>query len=233
MISLRNIIQIFNPESESNNSNTGLKNLINDTEQNVENLLKTTAIKGTKDILSVRNLNIIKKCENNIIDYDGDDIKNNEEIFIIQPFGKQSFPDFIVLTRLQNKIIFFYLEIKSSKTNKSVWNCSLPRPKSFCIYLHRNTRTKENIFFRGDKIITEKRYNDLKKFSNNPTIKQLIEDINSEDSNWKYYQRNMYVQNFSYKNIKTHKNSILEYLDLLDIEFGINEIIFESDSDSD
>lgn len=58
--------------------------------------------------------------------------------YIEQPFGKQSFPDFIVFDN--NKMI--PIEAKYSKTNKPVWNNSIP--ERFAIYI---IGTKNNITF--------------------------------------------------------------------------------------
>src|SRR5579872_3866338 len=99
------------------------------------------------------------KDKNFELDYD-------QLFFKHQPFGTQQFADFLIFYKDENYSIYFlFFEIKSSKNNKSMWNCTLPKPFPNCIYCHFNKSNNKYTYFRGLNIIHENEYNKLMNYA--------------------------------------------------------------------
>lgn len=123
-----------------------------------------------------------------------------------QPFGSQKPPDFMGFEAIREKLFVFYVECKSSKTNKATWNCSLPVPSLHVIYPFFNTTNKQLSICSGIDLISSADYEALKK------VMPVIREKNTTShlsTDWNLYLRPMWCTN------KIHPDNtvqILEYL---------------------
>jgi len=109
-------------------------------------------------------------------------------IVIHEPYGSQAAPDFILV--VYGFII--YIEFKSSKTNKIMWNSAYSQKD--WIYLYSNTDKNITMFFIGDNIIgpnevkiIEDYILDYKSLSQKYNLK-----LNKINSKWTTYPRLMF-----------------------------------------
>lgn len=120
-------------------------------------------------------LKLNKKIITNKYGFDQKDIKNNvifENSFIYQPYGSQSYPDFLIISN--NKVQ--PIEVKSSKCNIPMWNNSLP--KRNCIIIFGNYHFKDITFFFGDDICNQKIVKAKNDFAD--SIRKYINDYIKE-----------------------------------------------------
>ena len=106
-----------------------------------------------------------------------------------QPFGSQRPPDFIGFEAVRDQLYIFYVECKSSKTNKATWNCSLPIPLLHVIYPFFNTTSKQLSICTGADLITSVDYEALKAVM--PLIREK-NTIGHLSSDWNLYLRPMW-----------------------------------------
>jgi hypothetical protein len=104
-----------------------------------------------------------------------------------QPFGCQNPPDFIGFELFNNKMYVFYIECKSGKSDRATWNCTLPNPKAYAIYLFFNNGTQQLSVCSGIDLITKEEHQNLCDIM--PTIRKQHEKINTEASGWNLYLR--------------------------------------------
>lgn len=108
------------------------------------------------------NVNISKELKAKILNCD--DVIYNETGLIgykKEPFGSQSFPDFLLFEK--NNILS--LELKTSqKTDKPMWNNSLPRQHGIYIFMAYSDQPErtETLMFLGKDVITQNATNVLK-----------------------------------------------------------------------
>lgn len=111
--------------------------------------------------------------------------------FIYSPFGIQDYPDFLIFT---SKCVI-PIELKSSSSNRPVWNSNLPRGNGLYIFASQNDIT----FFRGIDVIDETLYKKLVRFFQKEreikTIeKEFNENLSKSERGWKVYIRIAYDQ---------------------------------------
>lgn len=70
--------------------------------------------------------------------------------YLYQPFGSQNYPDFTIITDVGNLLP---IEIKSSKSNKPVWNSNLPKENG--LYIFSSYEKKDITFWRGGDILPQ------------------------------------------------------------------------------
>lgn len=212
-MSIKNIIEFIkdlpNIKIELIDKNSGIKNGKNDLEESLEKFLIKYKIpflsnEQFKKICSKELKQQIVDSNNNSYKLQKSQIKNIPEIsYVKQPFGTQNTPDFLILININQTLTWICIECKSSNGWKSMWNCSLPLPRDFWIYIHLNKSEEEIFYTKGTDIITEDEYKALKNIHEN--IKKIIEkDMNDEkikNKMFDYYPRPMYNQRKSY-NIK-------------------------------
>lgn len=210
------------------------KNLSNGLEQIViDYFLHSEMIEWTKEKLTDSWSLFRNKGKNQILFRDKvnvepeDNIPENTDIFIYQPYGSQQYPDFLILRRTREKLCIIKLELKSSKNWKSTWNCGLPRPYPGCLYIHYNTKDKLMYPFYGEDLITVEEYkrlfNDVKHF------KSLLKE-HGKAKNFSIYFRQMFNQlhNYEVKSLESSVNKIISYLDTINKDYK-TDIIFEND----
>jgi len=186
-------------------------------------------IKGWKDFEEkisnyiINNLGMIQTWKKNINDFselkllvsdklnDNYSIKNTkwknlDNYFIFQPFGSQSYPDFIIFSK--DKII--PLEIKmSSNSDKIMWNSWFPLNTGIYIYL--SLYDNDITFFRWCDILTNKEREIMTKFFEE--LKGVENEINNKLS--KYDLNNTGFQVFLRKAFfqkKTKDTTLTSYI---------------------
>jgi hypothetical protein len=127
--------------------------------QDFENYFETLLINSGYESL---NIDISKESKNKLLSCD-DIFENKTGLtgYIREPFGSQSFPDFLLLE--QNYI--FSLELKSSQnTDKPMWNNSLPKQHGIYIFMAHSDQPsrQETLLFLGRDVITAHATNVLK-----------------------------------------------------------------------
>lgn len=140
-----------------------------DKEDEKEDVSIKTFLDEQKD--NVLNLNEIKT----------NPFKNEEPSFIYQPYGSQSFPDFLIFEG--DTVI--PLEVKSSTKggNHPMWNGSLPRSNGLYMFVSKKDNNIKGItFFKGNLLLSESQYEklkfyveDIKKYTNEK-LKELLKD---------------------------------------------------------
>jgi hypothetical protein len=139
--------------------------------------------------------------------------KEDDVYFCYEPFGSQSFPDFLFLYRSTEDNLFkiFTLEIKSTENKRPVWNCSLPFPTKhhFYLFLHVGRKWYYSLTM-GDKLISLDAYNVLHELAEDEDYQKKVKQVNSIVENWSYYSRPMYNQKFDFP--VTDENDYLEIL---------------------
>ena len=176
--------EIYNLSNEENEKIIGVKNKEQPYELKIKNILNEYCIE------------IIKK--NNKNNENNENIENNENnkyeytnlFYEYQPNGSQKPPDFVICCENYEKK---KIECKSSKTNKAIWNCSIPDQET--IYVYYDTNKKLTYIFEGDKIISNEDRNKIIKF--NDELKKLCNNFNNSTlcgKNISYYPRQMLNQ---------------------------------------
>ena len=120
-------------------------------ENDISNFEKIT-IETANDIYKILKDKIVDK---NSIEVSKNPYKNIKKSFIFQPYGKQNFPDFIVL--LDNFVIpievkFSTNEKKGNPSSKPMWNSNLPKANSLYIYARAGISVT---FFKGSDILPQ------------------------------------------------------------------------------
>jgi len=153
-----------------------------------------------------------KITHNNVFDFSQlpTIIDNNKELNLMivdKPNGSQKWPDLLVI----NNGIGLPIEVKSSKNDKIVWNCSLPKPNS--LYIFNCYGKSKTTCFLGQHAISKNEVDFLKEITEE-TIK-----FNVNNERWGYYVRNMFNSNQRFfKNEETRldiENNTKEYLSTL------------------
>lgn len=134
---------------------------------------------------------------------------NKEELFsyIKHPFGSQKKPDFII--NINHK---FYkeikLECKSSKTNKPMWNCSLPESDIIYIFYSFHKKYNKFVIFNGSSLMSKNEYKCLTEFAE--AIKNKCSEFNNKYKlNFSFYCRNMFNQHVDI-DFSTKNNDVLQ-----------------------
>lgn len=104
-----------------------------------------------------------------------------------QPFGCQNPPDFIGFELVNEKMYVFYIECKSGKRDRVTWNCTLPFPKAYCIYIFFNNITQQLSICSGLDLITQEEHQQLCNIM--PVIRKQHTEINTNASRWHLYLR--------------------------------------------
>jgi Eco57I restriction-modification methylase len=141
--------------------------------------------------------------------------KKDDVYYCYEPFGSQSFPDFLFIYRSHDNIFkLFTLELKSAGTKRPVWNCSLPFPSKHHFYLFLRVGGEKKKWYysltTGDKLIPLDVYNILHKHAEDEDYQKKTERVNALVENWSYYSRPMYNQKFDFP--VTDENDCLEIL---------------------
>jgi hypothetical protein len=113
----------------------------------------------------------IKKLRSHILNETNDVCKLKNGTFIAEPFGSQSFPDFLVAC---NDTII-PVELKVTKNGTPMWNNSLPRQHSIYIFLANNVKNKQSelVMFMGRDVISSELSSKLKTVGK--SIQKMIE----------------------------------------------------------
>lgn len=202
-----------------------LKNILKSSNKPVKN---TIGIKN--NILSQEILikNILNKyCLENKKEEIKNDNKNkfNNLFYEYQPNGSQKPPDFLISCENFEKI---KLECKSSKSNKPLFNCSLPNNET--IYIFNDTKKSKTYISYGDDIINSKKfsyekiYNEVKNFYDN--INKLTNNFNNlilKDTNIKYYPRKMFIQKNKMEDIIDNEITFKKIKNNFKKKLGINK----------
>ena len=100
-------------------------------------------------------------CDKSKIDY----IENKYDIkqcFAFQPFGTQSYPDFLVFEK--EKIFLLDTKLITGSRSTPMWNSGLPRQNAIYIFGTAQKNKKDLTFFRGCDLLTPEEYNKLWSF---------------------------------------------------------------------
>jgi hypothetical protein len=79
--------------------------------------------------------------------------------YLYQPFGSQNYPDFIIITDIGS---ILSIEIKSSKSNKPMWNSNLPKENG--LYIFSSYEKKDITFWRGGDVLPQSEREELIRF---------------------------------------------------------------------
>lgn len=141
------------------------------------------------------------------------DEQNNT--FISQPFGSQSFPDIIVFCEKK----MFIIELKKVETGKyiSMWNGSLPKKNVIYIMYRKNDLKKT--FFLGQELINESQYNLIMEFTERQRKEteaaksQLLSEKNFFPWFRQAFHRNgKGINDFSEELTKSREESVINFL---------------------
>jgi hypothetical protein len=119
--------------------------------------------KLSSDVLSE-----LKKIKENILDDFNDkpvinifnDKTNMIDFFVLQPFGSQSYPDFLIFTK--KFIIPIEIKYSSEGSKKPMWNGNIPKANG--IYIFGNNSYQDFTFFKGIDILPNNEKEKLFKF---------------------------------------------------------------------
>lgn len=158
-------------------------------------VLKSTFIKNFQNVMGDFKEEVLQ------MDIDKGLIKNNyfkkiatkRQIVIHQPFGKQKYPDFLLI----NNSYVLPVEIKYSTKNgnKPTWNSGLPRSSG--VYLFGSFNKKEITFFAGQFIMQpsyRRQLISIFDFAEEQMKKRIKES--KLDKSFSLYLRRMYNQTF-------------------------------------
>lgn len=168
----------------------GYQNSNHETE--IENILKRFSFKETIKPPGCKNL---KSCE---------DILENGH-YISQPAGKNNNPD--ILLRIDNR--FYYIELKSSKKSKPMFNSALP--KSGVIYIFTSEKRGTSILL-SDELLTSNQYQickDVEEQVKLYTRSLLMEKLNTSKIsaytrfNWEIEFDYFNMVDYYFQNVKT------------------------------
>jgi hypothetical protein len=189
-------------------------------EKLIEDLLTSSGFNKTEHVLSKKEF-----WKHHLEPNWKDAIENNS--FIIQPFGSQSTPDFII----KYKDILIPLEAKSSQTAKPTYNGGLPKQE--CIYAFTCKKHDSHTLFFGKDIISKEKNDRL--IAHHKRHRLLDEEFEAQEitndtqykRGFKYYTRAMYIQTSSHLDIsndyfthpqrETCENNVLHWVKQLEL----------------
>ena len=129
------------------------------------------------------------------------DKDNMVDFFVSQPFGSQSYPDFLIFTK--NYIVPIEIKYSSDKSKKPMWNGNVPKANG--IYIFGNNSYQDFTFFKGIDILPNKEKEKLFKFWEETIInyenyrkdaKQLFENKSLDiEYGFDVYPRKTFQQN--------------------------------------
>ena len=175
---------------------------------------KTLSYEKITDIKKIKNWKILK--EKTLDKFNPNFVPNNYEIsgFMRNPFGSQSYPDFLIF----EEDYVYCVEVKTSKSNKPMWNSGIPRQNG--IYIISSTSNQAITFFFGKDIITLEEAKKLHRVYVEKFDKESEEFNRNEMKNQKYgiyiYPRKAYAQSKKYNTkaiLDFHKNPDKEKLE--------------------
>jgi hypothetical protein len=174
-------------------------------------------------------IDISKESKNKLLNCD-DIFENKTGLtgYMREPFGSQSFPDFILLE--QNYV--FSLELKSSKNDKPMWNNSLPKQHGIYVFMAYSEQPsrQETLLFLGKDVITSHATNVLKSKMKaiqeaSKFTKEELAILDVYNYGWEPYVRANYQQSIhnsstipsfvNNPNKDRNNRNVIEYLKLL------------------
>lgn len=127
--------------------------------------------------------------------------------FIEQPFGSQSYPDFIIAEN--GKVLAVEMK-KVDKGGCPMWNGGLPRVNGLYIFMQLNPA---NItFFMGNTVISDERFEAMKGFFNTEVAElkrkydEILAILGNNDRGFQLVPRAAYTQSGKEANYFNHKN---------------------------
>lgn len=181
--------------------NSLLYTLIDIIENNIfSNYEQGVVDKLDNKLLSNKYINSFSKPLKQAIQSGENNIKHNNIKYIkgiiYQPFGTQQFPDFLIIESNKDIIHFICVELKSSKTNKSLWNCGCPLPYSNTVYIHINKKLNKKIYILGNELINKNEYDKIFKLWNE--LQLYCKNIKQTKKMFKLDIRRVIIQNINY-----------------------------------
>jgi len=206
-------------------------------EDRIERILrKTSALtKYTKESLGEKDLKILKKYflkqkKDNLGNFNLSELvkdgfsKSLNNIFIREPFGSQSFPDFLII--LNENIVPIEIKNSKGKNKNPMMNNSYFVKDGIYIFSNESNVT----FFKGEDIVSDTQFKKLKEFKDrmddlNKEYEELFETMPVEEnihgfmpyirSNFKYKKLKKGTNlNFFDKTLtKDREDNVIEYID--------------------
>ena len=149
-------------------------------------------------------------------------LANFRKDFMHQPFGKQSYPDFLIFN--DNKVVSIEAKFSKNSQKKPIWNSGLPRPNG--IYVFGANLLDDVTFFLGRDLLNIKEVRQLHKFFQKLKIQE--KDFNKKYMSKqkygfaaysrkayeqkKYYNEQAIVDYFANKNREQLEDSVIKYL---------------------
>ncbi len=119
-------------------------------------LIKSGLIEMSNEEFMSLDMNLFKEIKDSIIDKSKDNFCKNPlllkgiyNVFIINPFGSQEFPDFLII--FTNYMIAIENKSSTEKGASPMWNSNLPKRNS--IYILMNFKRNDLTFFCGKDVI--------------------------------------------------------------------------------
>ncbi len=128
------------------------------------------------------------------------------EHYIEQPYGKQNYPDIIVLD--QSKLISIEVKFSAAKQGKPVWNSGLPRPNG--IYIFGSLERDDITFFRGCDVLSIAEIEGLQDFFD-VGLKGHQDHFNKEEMGKQKYGFSVYVRKTYEQKSMFNKGAVLNF----------------------
>ena len=127
--------------------------------------------------------------------------------YITQPFGTQSYPDFLVFYR--QKIICLETKYTSKKQKVPVWNSGLPRPNG--IYIFGAYGLRDITFFSGRDVLSPDETKGCHDFFE--TLKTAERNYNTENLMAQKYGFGVYSRKAFSQGKKFNKSAVINYFE--------------------
>lgn len=149
--------------------------------------------------------------------------------FTPQPYGSQSFPDFLVHEEGQPDLS---LECKSTKNHCPMWNGGYPKKNG--LYLLTSKKNDSTTFFLGQDVLSEKKAKDfmLLEAQLDKLVKKHRDSWDEDPRGFDYYLRDMYTQSggaekTNYFSHSSREKCEQEAYNFLDAPLAVEEYTFE------
>ena len=148
--------------------------------------------------------------------------------FILQPYGSQNYPDFLVLDG--DSVIYIEVKFSSRGQPNPVWNSGLPRPNGIYIFGKAGIR-RDLTFFRGHDVVSSEDAKKLHNFFVELKARQV--GFNQMEMSKQPYGFAVYVRKAFEQKTGFNKNAITDFFtnhDRKKLEDGVIEYLSQKTS---
>lgn len=134
-----------------------------------------------------------------------DNPTNYTRHYLVQPFGSQNYPDFLVFD--ENRVVSIESKYSKKSEGKPMWNSGLPRPGG--IYIFGAYGRGDVTFFRGCDVVSPSESRKFIEFFNRQ--QQAQEEFNEQNMQGQKYGFVAYVRKAFDQNLRYNEEAVTNF----------------------